>query len=71
MNPSKRTTFVVHNYATFMAGLNNLKVKVIKEFKELIRQMLDFLVGYFIGKQSTKYWIMCEEDLNAICLAVV
>ena len=27
--------------------------------------MLELHVGYYTGKQSTKYWIMCKEDLNA------
>ena len=27
--------------------------------------MLEFNMRYFSGKQSTKYWIMCEEDLSA------
>ena len=44
-----------------------MKVKIIEEFKELVPQTLEFQVGYFLGKQSTiLYWIMCEEDLNAM-----
>ena len=43
-----------------------MKVKIIEEFKELVPQTLEFHVRYFLGKQSTKLWIVCEEDLNAM-----
>ena len=26
----------------------------------------DFQIGYFSSKQSTKYWIMCQEDLDSL-----
>ena len=29
-------------------------------------QTLEFHMACFLGKQSTKYWIMCEEDLSAM-----
>ena len=47
-----------------------MKVKIIEKFRELVPQTLEFHVGYFLGKQSTKYWIMCEEDLNAMYKSV-
>ena len=27
---------------------------------------IDFKVGYFFGKQSTKYWLMCQEDIETM-----
>ena len=34
------------------------------EFGELVPATTDFQIGYFCGKQSMKYWIMCQEDLD-------
>lgn len=53
----------LHCFYGRFESLTLMKVKIIEEFKELIPEKLDFPVGYFIGKQSTKYWI---EDLNAM-----
>jgi len=36
------------------------------EFKDQVPQWTTFLVGYFEGCQSTKYWICTEQDLNAM-----
>ena len=69
INPSKKTTFVIrdlHRFHGKFDSIISMKVKIIEEFKELVPQTLEFHVGYFLGKQSTKYWIMCEEDLNAM-----
>ena len=69
INLAKKTVFVMrdlHRFRGRFESLTSMKVKIMEEFKELIPEKLDFLVGYFIGKQSTKYWIMCEEDLNAM-----
>ena len=34
------------------------------EFGELVPPTTDFQIGYFRGKQSTKYWVMCQDDLD-------
>ena len=28
--------------------------------------MTNFQIGYHSGKQFTKYWIMCQEDLDSL-----
>ena len=35
-------------------------------FGALLPPTTDFQVGYFSSKQSTKYWIMCQEDLDSL-----
>lgn len=34
------------------------------EFGPLLPPTTDFQIGYFGGRQSTKYWLMCQEDLD-------
>ena len=36
------------------------------EFKHQVPESTAFSVGYFEGRQSTKYWICTEQDLNAM-----
>ena len=35
----------------------------MEEFGSLLPQTLDFKIGYIFGKQSTKYWLMCQKDI--------
>lgn len=34
------------------------------EFSEYVPATTEFQVGYFSGRQSTKYWLMCQADLD-------
>ena len=36
----------------------------MEEFGSLLPETLDFKIGYIFGKQSTKYWLMCQKDLE-------
>ena len=36
------------------------------EFRVLLPATTDFQIGYFMGNQSTKYWLMCQEDLENV-----
>lgn len=36
----------------------------MEEFGSLLPETLDFKIGYICGKQSTKYWLMCQKDLE-------
>ena len=39
-------------------------MKLMDEFGPLLPPTTDFQIGYFSGRQSTKYWLMCQEDLD-------
>ena len=41
-----------------------LKMKLMDEFGPLLPPTTDFQIGYFSGRQSTKYWLMCQEDID-------
>ena len=40
----------------------------MKEFEEQVPATTHFLVGYFVGRQSTKKWLVTQEDLAAMYL---
>ena len=40
---------------------------LMDQFGSLLPPTTDFQLGYFFfGKQSTKFWFLCQEDLNTI-----
>ena len=45
---------------------SQLKERPSESFPERVPPHKDFHVGYFEGKASTKYWIVSEEDIQAM-----
>ncbi len=43
----------------------DLKVKLMEEFENHVPPTTRFSVGYFEGRQSTKKWLVTQEDLTA------
>ena len=39
-------------------------MKLMDEFGPLLPPTTDFQIGFFSGRQSTKYWLMCQKDLD-------
>jgi len=69
INPEKKTEFIVrevHSYHDKFESIGVMKVKLMEEFSENVPKTLDFNVGYLAGKQNTKYWLMCQVDLNGM-----
>ena len=67
ISPLKKSDFIVrelHHFHGKFDLVTSLKLKLMDEFGELVPATTDFQIGYFRGKQSTKYWIMCQEDLD-------
>ena len=44
----------------------DVKVKILEEFEDMVPPNISFAIGYFNGKQSTKYWLCTREDLAAM-----
>lgn len=42
----------------------------MKEFESQVPTIPDFPVGYYHGRLSTKYWLMCQSDLEAMYKSV-
>lgn len=69
INPDKKSDFIVrelHNFSGKFESLLALKSMLINDFEDQVPPTPDFQVGYFLGKQSTKYWLMCEADLQSM-----
>ena len=39
---------------------------LMEEFGSLLPPTTEFHVGYIFGKQSTKFWLMCQEDIETM-----
>ena len=44
----------------------DLKVKLMEEFEDQVLPTTRFSVGYFEGRQSTKKWLVSQDDLTAM-----
>ena len=44
----------------------DLKVKLMEEFEDQVPPTTRFSVGYFEGRQSTKKWLVSQDDLTAM-----
>ena len=69
VNPEKKTDFIIlemHSYHDRFESVGVMKIRMMEEFSEHVPKTLEFNVGYFSGRQSAKYWLMCQEDLNGM-----
>ena len=67
INQSKKSDFVIreiHDYHDKFLSITELKLYVMNAFKEHVPPTTDFQVGYFLGKQSSKYWLVNQDDLD-------
>ncbi len=67
INPAKKSDFIIRDFHSFHEKFHSIaevKVKLMNELGTLLPETIDFKVGYFFGKQLTKYWLMCQKDLE-------
>ena len=64
INPTKKDV-VVRDLRQFHG-----QVKLMEEFKDQVPETINFSVGYFVGRQSTKKWLVSQEDLDCMYTAV-
>ena len=43
-----------------------MKMKLMDKFPNQVPSSKNFQFGYFSGKQSSKHWFMCQEDLESM-----
>ena len=60
----KAITRQLHHYIKKFDSVLNIKAQLAEELSDEIEQDVPFDVGYFEGRQSTKCWIVCNEDLS-------
>ena len=56
----------MRNFQGSFNSVTDMKVRIMKEFREQVPQSITFSIGYFEGRQSAKHWIYTEEDLTAM-----
>ena len=69
INPNNKTDFIItkmHSFHRKFKSIGMMKLKLMEEFGEQVTETLEFHVGYFSGKQCTKYWLMCQDDLDVM-----
>ena len=69
INPGKKSDFVIreiHNSHKKFESIAELKIHLMDEFGEQVPATTDFQIGYYLGKQSAKYWLVCPDDLNSM-----
>ena len=54
----------LHHFSGKSESIVSLILKLIDKFGPLLSPTTDFQIGYFSGRQSTKYWLICQEDLD-------
>lgn len=67
INPARKKDVVVRDLRQFhgqFRSVLDLRVKLMEEFKEQVPETLHFSAGYFVGRQSSKKWLVSEEDLE-------
>ena len=54
----------LHHFTGKFESIMELKMKLMDEFGALLPPTTDFQIGRFWDRQSTKYWLMCQKDLD-------
>ena len=68
-NQSRRKDSIVRDLQKFcvkFSSIVHMKVKLIEEFEDQVLLTTHFSVGYFVGRQSMKKWLVLQKDLIAI-----
>ena len=67
INQSKKSEFVIreiHDYHEKFSSIAELKLYIMNAFTEHVPPTTNFQIGYFLGKQSSKYWLVNQDDLD-------
>ena len=56
----------VHQFHGKYTSIKDIKEKLKAEFKDHLPETDDFQIGYYLGKQSSKMWLVTEEDLKSM-----
>ena len=72
LNPVRKKDSVTRELRKFRGrfrSMMEMKVRLMEEFEEHIPDTTKLSLGYMEGRQSTKRWICCEDDLRAMYTA--
>ena len=72
INPACTKDSIIRELRRFRGrfkSVTEMKIRLMEEFEEHMPGTTKFSLGYIEGRQSTKRWICCEDDLNAMYTA--
>ena len=55
----------VHQFHGKYTSIMDIREKLKAEFKDHLPKTDDFQIDYYLGKQSSKMWLVTEEDLKS------
>ena len=56
----------MHSYRGRFSSIQEVKAAIKEEFKESVPSDNNFQLGYFLGKSSSKHWLISPEDLPSM-----
>ena len=72
INPAHKKDSIIRELRRFRGrfkSVTEMKIRLMEEFEEHMPDTTKFSLGYIEGRQSTKRWICCEDDLDAMYTA--
>ena len=72
INPTRKKDSIIRELRKFhgrFKSVMEMKIRLMDELEEHMPETTKFSLGYIEGRQSTKRWICCEDDLNAMYTA--
>lgn len=72
INPVRKKDSVIRELRKFRGrfkSVTEMKIRLMEEFEEQIPETTKFGIGYIEGRQSTKRWICCDDDIAAMYTA--
>ena len=72
INPARKKDSIIRELRKFhgrFKSVMELKIRLMEELEEHMPETTKFSLGYIEGRQSTKRWICCEDDLRAMYTA--
>lgn len=69
INPSKKSDAVfrqLNGFTSKFQSSNDIRIKLIEEFKDQVPNTVDFTIGYLEGSRQTKICIVSADDLQTM-----
>ena len=72
INPARKKDSIIRELRKFhgrFKSVMEMRIRLMEELEEHMPDTTKFSLGYMEGRQSTKRWICCEDDLRAMYTA--
>ena len=72
INPVRKKDSVIRELRKFRGrfkSVTEMKIRLMEEFEEQMPETTKFGICCIEGRQSTKHWICCDDDIDAMYTA--